>query len=193
MLQDAIGTLAPEAIAVELTAADLAERRPQTVKREYPEAVYPLLDAGGIEAIALEPDQPGYGELVGRFREGQRALAEQHPGWAEAFGIGALGVALPADASPMEACLAHAEGMRDLASRGMARTTVASKAASAGSATPRCAVVSFMLSEQGMPGSLTVEAATSASMERLARRFVLESKYSSGGVERVVLVVELQP
>lgn len=108
--------------------------------------------------------------------------------------IGGLGLALSADAEPMEACLAHAEGMRDLASRGMARTTVAaSMAASAGSATPGCAVVSFMLSEQGMPGSLTFEAATSASMERLASRFVLESKYSSGGVERVVLVVELQP
>lgn len=87
VLQDAVRTLAPDAVAVELTAADLAERRPQTVKREYPEAVYPLLDAGGIEAIALEPDPPGYGELVGRFREGQRVLAEQHPGRAEAFGI----------------------------------------------------------------------------------------------------------
>lgn len=44
-----------------------------------------------------------------------------------------------------------------------------------------------------MPGSLTVEAATSAWMERLARRFFLASKYSSGDVERVVLVLEVRP
>lgn len=87
VLRDAIRALAPDAIAVELTAADLAGRRPQAIKREYPETVYPLLDEGGIDAIALEPDQPLYDELVGRFREGQRALAEQHPGRAEAFGI----------------------------------------------------------------------------------------------------------
>lgn len=108
--------------------------------------------------------------------------------------IGALGLALSADTAPMEACLAHAEGVRDLASRGMARMTdAASMVPSEGSATPGCAVVSFTLSEQGMPSSLTVEAATSVWMERLARRFVLESKYSSGGVDRVVLVVEVRP
>jgi hypothetical protein len=84
-LSGVIERLAPDVLAVELTAEDVAERKPQKTKREYPESVYPLLEKHGYAVVPLEPSEPLYSEIVGPYAEAQRAFAERSPEAARAF------------------------------------------------------------------------------------------------------------
>lgn len=43
-LSDVIERLAPDVLCIEVRAEDLAARSPQKTKREYPVAIYPLID-----------------------------------------------------------------------------------------------------------------------------------------------------
>jgi hypothetical protein len=82
-----IETLEPDILAVELTAADLENRREQPVKQEYQRAVFPLLERHDYRLVPLEPPQPLYGELVNLFREAQKSLSETNPAAATAFDL----------------------------------------------------------------------------------------------------------
>jgi hypothetical protein len=86
-LSDIIEGLDPDVLAVELTAADLESRRDQPVKREYQNAVFPLLDRHHYPVVPLEPDQPRFDEIVDRFRAAQKDLREQKPSVAESFDL----------------------------------------------------------------------------------------------------------
>lgn len=83
----ALRSLRPDVLAVELTPTALASRAPQRIKREYPQVVYPLLDALDLRAVALEPAEPLYSELVALNVEASRKLAESEPHKAEAFAV----------------------------------------------------------------------------------------------------------
>lgn len=77
--------LDPDVLAVELTAEDLGSRREQRIKREYREAVFPLIDEHDYEVVPLEPDQPLYDEIVGLIRQSQNALTSDSPALAQSF------------------------------------------------------------------------------------------------------------
>lgn len=85
-LSRVIEQLEPDVLAVELTAADLRTRRDQATKQEYPRSIFPLLDRYGFPAVALEPPEPTFSELVGFSRRAGQDLQTAHPEKAEAFG-----------------------------------------------------------------------------------------------------------
>ena len=82
-----IEELDPDVLAVELTAKDLESRRNQQVKREYQEAVFPLLEEHDYKLVPLEPAQPLYDEIVALIRTAQSDLSKSKPLLAEAFTI----------------------------------------------------------------------------------------------------------
>lgn len=69
VLHETLVQLAPDALFAELTVNDLAARKDQSTKREYPMAIYPYLDAHpSVQAHALEPSGPEWDELIQRHR-----------------------------------------------------------------------------------------------------------------------------
>jgi hypothetical protein len=85
-LSSVIERLKPDVLAVELTDADLRSRREQQTKVEYPRSVFPLLDRKGYAAVALEPPEPKFSQLVQRFRRAGQELRATAPDRAAAFG-----------------------------------------------------------------------------------------------------------
>lgn len=79
--------LNPDVLAVELTAIDLESRRDQTIKQEYQESIFPLLDKHDVVAVPLEPPQPLYDEIVNLIRTAQSGLSKSNPERAKAFGV----------------------------------------------------------------------------------------------------------
>jgi hypothetical protein len=86
-LSKIVELLAPEVLALELSAEDIAERRPQRIKREYPEGIYPLLDRRPFITVPLEPSEPLRSDLVASLRRSERAFALETPERAQAFGV----------------------------------------------------------------------------------------------------------
>ncbi len=78
-LKAAIERLRPEVLAVELTPSDLEARKPQKIKREYQEAVYPLLEEHKWKALAIEPEGELSRKLIAAIREGESALGRDFP------------------------------------------------------------------------------------------------------------------
>lgn len=81
-----IERLAPDVLAVELTAEDLAERKEQRAKQEYPRSVYPLLERHDYQLVPLEPSEPLFSEMVRPNLESSKAFTERTPETARAFG-----------------------------------------------------------------------------------------------------------
>ena len=78
-LKDAIERLNPDILAVELTPTALAAKTPQKIKREYQNAVYPLLDAHKWEAVAMEPEGELSTRLINAVREAEASLEKDFP------------------------------------------------------------------------------------------------------------------
>ena len=78
-LSHAIERLAPDVLCVEVTAARLASRAPEQTKREYPDVIYPLIDAHGYRVYPMEPAEPLYSALVQPYVAANRAFAEGKP------------------------------------------------------------------------------------------------------------------
>jgi hypothetical protein len=78
-LKDAIERLHPDILAVELTPTALAARTSQKIKREYQNAVYPLLDAHKWKAVAMEPEGELSSRLIAAIREAETSLAKEFP------------------------------------------------------------------------------------------------------------------
>lgn len=77
-----ITALAPDLLLLEVSEEDLRSRPDERIKREYPEVVYPLLDALGVQALPLEPSGEIRHALIKRaraaesqFRESERSQA----------------------------------------------------------------------------------------------------------------------
>lgn len=71
--------LRPQLLVVELTARDLARRRPQRVKQEYQRSVFPYIERQGTPAIPMEPDEPLFSQLVGAGLEAQQRYQSANP------------------------------------------------------------------------------------------------------------------
>jgi hypothetical protein len=71
--------LQPHVLVVELSEAALRQRRPQRVKQEYQHSVFPYLQRHGIPAVAMEPPEPLFSELVGQGLEAQTQARERSP------------------------------------------------------------------------------------------------------------------
>lgn len=97
-LATAIEQLRPDALGVELTAADLASRRPQRVKQEYEKAILPAADRIRIPTFPLEPDEPEFSRLVGLMRGAEQRLDQTEP--AKAAAVGGFQDALYAEIRP---------------------------------------------------------------------------------------------
>lgn len=80
----------PHVLVVELSAAALANRRPQRVKQEYQHSVFPFLERHGLPAVAMEPGEPLFSELVGQGLEAERRLQarapQRHADWQRSVG-----------------------------------------------------------------------------------------------------------
>lgn len=72
--------LSPDILALELTQADVAERRAQRIKQEYPRSIYPLLERQAYFVVPLEPDEPTFSELVSLQQSAVKDLLENEPG-----------------------------------------------------------------------------------------------------------------
>ncbi len=82
-----IEDLSPDILAVELTPADLAERKPQSVKQEYQHSVYPLFDKLRSKVVPLEPSEPKFSELVQMGKQAREDLQRRDPAAMEQFGM----------------------------------------------------------------------------------------------------------
>ncbi len=80
-----IELLEPDVLALELSAEDLAERRPQRAKQEFPNSVYPLLDRRPLPTVALEPADPVRSGLIGMMAGSQQRFFAETPDLAQAF------------------------------------------------------------------------------------------------------------
>lgn len=82
-LKLAIERLKPDVLVVELTPTDLAEKKPQKIKREYQNAVYPLLEQHKWKAVAMEPEGELSKKLIATIREGESSFDRDFPQKAE--------------------------------------------------------------------------------------------------------------
>jgi hypothetical protein len=71
--------LRPDVLVVELTDSALRQRRPQRVKQEYQNCVFPYLERHGIDAVAMEPGEPLSSELVERGLEAEKLYQSLWP------------------------------------------------------------------------------------------------------------------
>lgn len=71
--------LRPDVLVVELTQRAASHRRPQTVKREYQNSVFPYVEQRGIPMVPMEPDEPLFTELVTQSVEAEHRFRERWP------------------------------------------------------------------------------------------------------------------
>lgn len=76
-LQRIIEALQPTILVLELTPTDLEAKKKQTVKMEYQEAIFPLIEKHGYPAVAMEPDEPLFSELVNKHRASIREAMDE--------------------------------------------------------------------------------------------------------------------
>ncbi len=86
-LSQIIRQFAPDVLAVELTPADLKARKAQRIKQEYQHSVFPLLDELQCEAVALEPSEPEYSELVQLAKKSVEDFGKNNPAAMEQFSL----------------------------------------------------------------------------------------------------------
>ena len=82
-LRKMIQGYAPDVLCVELQPQDLTERPEEKNKREYPNVVYPLIDAGHYRIYAMEPDEPMFSRIVKSLRGANARFRKQSPDKAE--------------------------------------------------------------------------------------------------------------
>ena len=77
-LRRIVSWYSPDALFGEVSEEDLRLRSPERVKREYPEVVYPLLEAApSIRAHALEPSGDTRKRLIERMQAAARVFQEK--------------------------------------------------------------------------------------------------------------------
>ncbi|MGH7584977.1 MAG: hypothetical protein ACREMH_01910 [Gemmatimonadales bacterium] len=90
-LRRLITSVAPKVVVLDVSPRELRDQRVHPSKAEYPEVVFPLVREHGWKAYPGEPDEPAFGEIVGRlggalkaFREGRPDAARADKGYEEA-------------------------------------------------------------------------------------------------------------
>jgi hypothetical protein len=80
-----IRRLAPDVLCLEVSPEALAERRPETVKVEYPRVVYPLLEREAYATCTLEPPREVAQEIIAPYLAANREFAAVSPETHQAF------------------------------------------------------------------------------------------------------------
>lgn len=86
VLGDSIVRLAPDVLCLEVRPDRYATRAPEKNKVEYPDVVYPLVDAHGYRVYPMEPAPPLFDDIVGPYVAASRAFDEAQPQASAAFG-----------------------------------------------------------------------------------------------------------
>lgn len=85
VLRESILRLAPDVLCIEVRPERYAQRAQEANKVEYPEVVYPLIDARGYRVYPMEPPSPRFEAILGPYLAANRAFAEAQPEAAAAF------------------------------------------------------------------------------------------------------------
>ena len=80
-LRRIITAISPAVVVLDVSPGELRDQRVHPSKAEYPEVIFPLVRERGWRAYPGEPDEPEFGEIVGRLG---RALREFRAGSPEA-------------------------------------------------------------------------------------------------------------
>lgn len=75
----------PDVLCLEVQPADLVARPDEKNKREYPEAIYPLIDASDYAVYAMEPSEPLFSQLLQPYIQANKDFREDHPEQAKAL------------------------------------------------------------------------------------------------------------
>lgn len=79
-LTGVLQALRPDVLVVELTESAVRTRRPQLVKREYPQSVFPYAQRHGVPMVAMEPDEDHlFSELATRAFEAEQQFRARWP------------------------------------------------------------------------------------------------------------------
>jgi hypothetical protein len=104
-LRAVIERVRPEVVVLDVSPSELREQAVHPSKAEYPNVIFPLVRRHGWQAYAGEPDEPEFGEIVGRlgrrlaaFRAEQPALSRADEEYADAAFAALAGIwRTPAD------------------------------------------------------------------------------------------------
>ena len=85
VLRDSILRLAPDVLCIEVRPDRYAQRAPEANKVEYPDAVYPLIDAHRYRVYPMEPAQPRFDAILKPYLQASREFAATNPAASAAF------------------------------------------------------------------------------------------------------------
>jgi hypothetical protein len=71
--------LRPDVLVVELTESAARTKRPQRVKREYQNSVFPYAQRHAVPMVAMEPGEPMFDEFATRSLEAEQQFRERWP------------------------------------------------------------------------------------------------------------------
>jgi hypothetical protein len=83
-LRAVIERIEPDVVVLDVSPRELREESVHPSKAEYPRVVFPLVRAHRYRAYAGEPDEPRFGEIVGRLARRLEAFRAEQPAAARA-------------------------------------------------------------------------------------------------------------
>jgi hypothetical protein len=78
-LRAIVERIRPEVVVLDVSPRELREEAVHPSKAEYPRVIFPLVRANGYRAYAGEPDEPEFGEIVGRLSRRLEAFRAEQP------------------------------------------------------------------------------------------------------------------
>jgi hypothetical protein len=85
VLAESVRRLAPQVLCIEVHPGKYRQRAPESNKVEYPEVIYPLIDASDYRVYPMEPDSPLYEELGGAYMASYQGFVQEQPQASAAF------------------------------------------------------------------------------------------------------------
>ncbi|WP_125076950.1 hypothetical protein [Pseudoxanthomonas sp. SGT-18] len=85
VLAESIRRLDADVLCIEVNPDKYAQRAPESTKVEYPETIYPLIDAGHYKVYPMEPENPLYDQIGGAYMASFQAFASGQPEASAAF------------------------------------------------------------------------------------------------------------
>lgn len=74
-----VEVLRPDVLVLEVTPKELEKRSETRGRPEYPNAIWPYLESRRLIVVAMEPDEPLYGELVGNASQAFQEFGKNSP------------------------------------------------------------------------------------------------------------------
>jgi len=85
VLAQSIARLDPQVLCIEVHPDRYAQRAPESHKVEYPQTIYPLIDAGQYKVYPMEPGSPLYEQIGGAYMASWQAFVQGQPEASAAF------------------------------------------------------------------------------------------------------------